>query len=146
MNEVSLINAIYTGLKSLKSGRGFLFKKVIKGTIPPLDAVTTFPSVAFYIAETEYEDNRNYQTVDSEILIYIYNRHKSTGLDVSDINSSLVLAIRDVINKLSVDDLNILESYVSKATHDGGSIFPRTIVELTTKIKYVETKDCNLAT
>lgn len=142
MNESKLIEDLYSQLKSLKGSRGYLFKRVIKGTVPPLDAVTTFPSVAFYVAENTYEDNKTYQTVNSEVLIYIYNRHKSTGLDVSDINTDLVMEVRNIINNGMSQDNNILESYVTKATHDGGSVFPRTIVELNTKIKYVETKTC----
>lgn len=142
MNETKLINDLYKQLKSLRDEYGYLFKRVIKGTVPPLDAVTIFPSVSFYVAESKYTDNKSHQVVESEVLIYIYNRHNSTGLDVSDINTGLVLAIRNIVNnELSVDN-NILESYITKATHDGGSVFPRTIVELTTKIKYVEAKSC----
>ena len=142
MNESKLIDELYKQIKGLKDRRGYFFKRVIKGTIPPLDAVTVFPSVAFYVAESTYEDYKSYQSVESEVLIYIYNRHTTTGLDVEDINTELVMAIRNIVNNELSTDKNVLESYVTKATHDGGAIFPRTIVELSTKIKYIESKDC----
>jgi len=142
MTESMLLDEIYKQLKGLTTPKGNpLFKQVIKGTVPAPDVIRSYPSVAFYIAESTYTDNKSYQTVDSEVLIYIYNKHRTTGLDVEDINSPLIREVRKVITTGLIDK-NILTSSVTSSIHDGGSIFPRTVVELTSHIEYVEPKDC----
>jgi hypothetical protein len=142
MTESILLDEVYKKLKGLSTPKGHpLFSQVIKGTVPSPDAIRSYPSVAFYIAESTYTNNKSYQTVDSEVLIYIYNKHRTTGLDVEDINSPLVREVRGVITS-GLQDKNILSSSVTSSIHDGGSIFPRTVVELTSHIEYIETKDC----
>lgn len=142
MTESLLIDTIYNQLRSLRNDNDNpIFKHVIKGTVPPPDAVRSYPSVAFYIAESTYTEERAYQVVTSEVLFYIYNRHRTVGLDVEDINSDLIKVVRDTVtNKLT--DSNILTSSITSSIRDGGSLFPRTIVELTAKIQYVEMKKC----
>ena len=142
MTENLLLDTIHTQLRGLHNDKGNpIFKHVIKGNVPPPDAVRAYPSIAFYIAESKYEDEKSYQTVTSEVLFYIYNRHRTTGLGVEDINSNLIKLVRDTItNKLTSS--NILTSSVVSSIRDGGSLFPRTIVELTSKIEYVEMKEC----
>jgi len=143
MTETLLLDEINKQLATAKSSSGrALFKQVIMGTVPPPDAIRSYPSVAFYIAESQYNDNKTYQTVTSEVLIYLYNRHTTTGLSVEDIDSNLIREIRGIINSKLVDK-NILSSVVVSSIRDGGSIFPRTVVELTATIEYVESKDCN---
>ena len=142
MTESILLEEIYKQLKGLTSSKGHpVFRQVIKGTVPSPDAIRNHPSIAFYIAESTYTDSKNYQTVDSEVLIYIYNKHRTSGLDVEDIDSKLIKEVRAVISSKLVDK-NILETFVTSSIRDGGSIFPRTVVEITSHVIYVEPKDC----
>lgn len=142
MTETLLLDEINKQLVTAKSPSGkVLFKQVIKGNVPPPDAIRSYPSVAFYIAESKYADSKTYQTVTSELLIYIYNRHNTTGLNVDDIDSGLIQEVRSIINN-KLTDKNILASNVVSSIRDGGSIFPRTVVELTSNIEYVESKGC----
>lgn len=142
MDEGKLLEAIATELRGLRTPKdSYVFKNVIIGMVPPPDAIKNYPSAAFYIAESSYVDNKSYQTVTSEVLIYLYNRHRTSGLSVDDIDSGIIKQVRTIIDK-GLDDNNIIQSNVVSSIRDGGSIHPRTVVELTCRIEYVEAKDC----
>jgi len=141
MTEGILLDTINTILTALKTPKNkFTFKKVIKGTVPPPDAITAFPSIAFYVAESQYEDYKTYQKVNAEVLFYIFNKHRTSGLSVEDIDSKLMQQVRQAIGELT--DKSIISSSIHSSIRDGGAMFPRTIVELTGSIEYIEPKGC----
>lgn len=155
MTEIKLLDRIDAVIKALKNDKGsYVFRDVIRGRVPNPEAIKVFPSVAFYIAESKYEDKKTYQIVTSEVLFYTYNRHDTTGLSVDDIDSTLITNIRNAINKDLVDheamgtddDRNILSALVTQSVKDGGSLYPRSIVEISAEIVYVDPVLCETGT
>ena len=121
-----------------------LFKKVIANNAPIWTAVETTPSVCFYLESTTYDDSNcglRYNG-NSNIILYVYNKHKARGLSLKDILSPLITRIRAEVKTLPTIDGNILDAYISSVKRDAGTVLPFTIAELTLSINFVELKTC----
>jgi len=146
MREEDLIDNLADILSRLKTSDDKfatpLFKKVIKNNIPIWTAINDTPSVAFYISHTEYTNNRYSNNVVAEVVIFIYNRHKKTGLSLDDILSPLVTKTRYAVKELVKDNDNIISADIIESNKDGGTILPYTVAELVFQVEFVETPLC----
>ena len=136
MNEAKLIDTIATTLSSIKIGKHRAFVQVITNNIPVWTAVKATPTVALYIESSQYDNKKGYATIDSEVVVYIYNRHRTNTISSKDILSDLIGAVRSAIGCLR--DPNILSIGVTSSQRDGGTIHPYTMAELVIKVSYLE--------
>jgi hypothetical protein len=120
-----------------------VFRKVISNNVPVWTAVVTTPSIAFYIAKSEYSHNRYNTTVRCEVMLYIYNRHKHSGLSLDDILSPLITKVRLAFSQLTTDNENIIDANIVESNKDGGTILPYTLAELVGIVEFVEIPTCN---
>ena len=79
-------------------------------------------------------------TTKVTVAIYLYNRHDTNSLSSNDIVSPLINGVRRGIATLTGPA--ILNSVVTSAKRDGGSIHPFTVAELTAEIEFVEALNC----
>ena len=121
-----ILNALVAAVENTNE-----FKKVIKGVLPPIPNINSFPTVAFAI------DKENRERVNipgcqfqSELLItgIIYTKSNKTVYE--DIISDLVYSIE---NAIQIDEtLNnlVLDIYVKSIAQDGGLLHPYQLCEL----------------
>lgn len=149
MVEEDILLEIHTLLSNIKvdannSNSAPLFKKVIANNAPIWTAVEVTPSVCYYLADTMYEDAGGLRiNGKSNLLIYVYNKHRAGNLSLKDMLSPLIAAIRAEVMRLPTVNASILDATVVKVSRDGGTVLPYTVAELTVEVNFVETKSCS---
>jgi len=145
MTESKLMDMLFEEFRSLKEDNSNkyspnLFKDVIKNNVPVWTSINNTPSIAFYMANSKYIENNYSENTISEIVIYIYNRHRTKGLSLEDILSPLVDRVRGAVKLLPSQDNNILTASIVESNKDGGTILPYTIAELVLRVESVDSK------
>ena len=111
-----------------------LFKRIVPNNVIPFTAVDNVPAILFYISESKYTEDRLRVTSDNEVSIYIYNRYNNDGHNLPDILSNLIDRVRDEVRLLEKNNNNVLKSYVTLSTRDGGTVLPYTVGHLLLKV------------
>jgi len=148
MTENGLMDILFDTLSDMKEDSSNkyspnLFKQVIKNNIPSWTAINSTPSIAFYMASSEYVDNRYSENTISEIVIYIYHRHRNKGLSLEDILSPLITRVRAEVKTLVDKDSKILTANVVSSNKDGGTILPYTVAEVILRVESIQSpSDC----
>ena len=136
MNESKLITTLADAFSSAKIGRKKAFVNVITNNIPVWTAVKSTPTLALYIESSKYENKKGYSTVESEVIVYVYNRHRTNTVSSDDILSDLISVVRSTVR--CIKDSNILDIGVTSSQRDGGTIHPYTMAEIVINVSYVE--------
>lgn len=143
MAENELMDLLYDLFRKMKedSTNAYspnLFKEVIKNNVPVWTAIEATPSVAFYPDSSDYTQDRYKNWADTEIAIYIYHRHTTSGLSLEDILTPIITRIRGVVKSLPSLNGKIIEAEIVSTRRDGGTIHPYTLAELILVVKSIE--------
>ena len=148
MNEETLLASIEEALRGIKSDKNNsksapLFKRIIANQVPIWTSVDLTPAVCFYLPETEYEEGDGLRTIgNATVLFYVYNKHKTKGLSLTDILTPYINAIKAEVKGLPDKEATILNAYVTKVKRDGGTVLPYTIAEIEVSISFIERITC----
>lgn len=115
-----------------------LFKEIIKNNVPVWTAIEATPSVAFYPDASDYKQDRYKNFANTEVAIYIYHRHTTSGLSLEDILTPIITRIRGMVKNLPSLNGKIIEAEIVSTRRDGGTIHPYTLAELILVVKSVE--------
>lgn len=140
MTENKLIKVLADTFKKAKIDRRNAFVQVITNNIPVWTAVKSTPTLALYLESSKYVTKKGYTNVSSEVIVYLYNRHRTNTVSSEDILSDLIHVVRNAVRNIT--DPNILSIDVTSAQRDGGTIHPYTMAELVINVNYTEDTTC----
>jgi hypothetical protein len=141
-NEI-IIDWLYDRTKSLRETDVItskrIFKEVVKNSAPHYNKVKQYPAIAFYPYKSFFSNEKTYEVITSQIMIYIYNRHRDdSNLSVDDIMTPIVDKLRVLVRDFEYENNDVLYSAISSSVQDTGIIYPIRINRLIWDVDYVD--------
>jgi hypothetical protein len=121
-----ILNALVNAVKNTNK-----FKKVIKGVLPPIPNIKSFPAAAFAI-DKENRERINVPGCEfqSELLIVGIIYTKSGKTSYEDVISDLIYSIEEAIQSDEALNNLVIDVYVKSIAQDGGLLHPYQLCEL----------------
>jgi hypothetical protein len=121
-----ILNALADAIKNTDK-----FKKVIKGVLPPVPNINSFPAIALAI-DKENRERVNVPGCEfqSELLIVGIIYTKSGKTIYEDVISDLIYAVEEAIQTDETLNNLVIDIYVRSVAQDGGLLHPYQLCEL----------------